>query len=79
MSTQLMKASHQWASRPADERFTSLIAMLAHAKESRSQSKEAVVSSRRLNAIPDGNKGILIAGPNGHPATTTNFAFGQVA
>lgn len=75
-----MKASHQWATRPADERFTSLYDMSDHFATSRNQSKEVVVSSRRLNAVPDSdNKGIMITGPNGHPVTPTNYAFGQVA
>lgn len=77
--TQLMKASHQWATRPADERFLSLDAMLAHFQTSREQSRD-IVSSRRLNAVPDAdNKGILITGPNGQPVTPTNYAFGQIA
>lgn len=80
MSTQLMKASHQWASRPADERFVSLYDMSDHFHTSRNQSQEVVTSSRRLSAVPDDdNKGILIKGPNGNPVTPTNYAFRQLS
>lgn len=76
----LMQASHQWATRPADERFTSLTDMLAHFNHQREMSRETVVSSRRLNAVPlDDNKGLQIEGPNGFGYSPTNWAFGQLA
>jgi hypothetical protein len=79
MST-LMQASHQWASRPADERFTSLLDMRDHFQVQRSQSRELVVPSRRIHALPDpDNKGLSIVGPNGHAYNPTHHAFGQVA
>lgn len=79
MST-LTEASRQWATRPDEERFTSLPAMLAAAEYSRQCSRQAVVSSRRLQAVPtDDNRGILIEGPNGHGYAPTHFSFGQLA
>lgn len=76
----LMQASAQWASRPADERFLSLIDMQDHFDQQRNQSREVVVSSRRLTAIPDeDNKGLIIQGPNGNGYAPTNWAFGQLA
>jgi len=76
----LTDASREWASRPDEERFTSLPAMLAAAEYSRQHSRQAVVSSRRLQAVPtDDNKGILIEGPNGHGYAPTHFSFGQLA
>lgn len=79
MST-LMAASHQWATRPDDERFTSLPDMAAHFDTLRSESREVVVPSRRIHALPTAdNKGIEIVGPNGHAYAPTHWAFGQVA
>ena len=75
-------ASTQWASRPDDERFTSLDALLAHVTRERDASRGTVVSSRRINVAPDPvdeMKGLQITGPNGHAYAPTNFAFGQLA
>ena len=58
MST-LMQASRQWATRPEEERFTSLDAMAAHFHAQRAISRAAVVSSRHLRAVPDGADGLL--------------------
>lgn len=46
MST-LMQASHQWATRPSDERFTSLTDMQTHFNQIRNECKAVVVPSRR--------------------------------
>lgn len=77
---EIMTASNQWMSRPADERFASLTDMLAHFRNVRAQSREVVVSSARVNAValPD-HKGIEIHGPNGHGYNPTHWAFGQLA
>ena len=78
--TTLMQAHHQWATRPAEERFTSLPAMLAAMEAQRAISRAAVVSSRQLRAVPtDDNAGLMIEGPNGHAYAPTNWAFGQAA
>lgn len=79
MST-LMQASHQWATRPSDERFTSLTDMKAHFDQVRIESKAVVVPSKRIEALPlADNKGLEIVGPNGHSYTPTHWAFGQLA
>ena len=81
MST-LMQASRQWATRPDDERFTSLLALHAHAIEQRNQSAGKVVSSRALEVRPassDFNEGLEVFGPNGTGYTPTNYSFGQLA
>lgn len=77
---ELMQASRQWASRPADERFTSLTDMLEHFRNQRANSREVVVSSRRLQAVPQADhKGLLIEGPNGHGYAPSHWSFGQLA
>lgn len=78
MST-LMQASRQWATRPEEERFTSLTAMAAKFHAERAISRAAVVSSRQLRAVPDGAAGLMIEGPSGHGFAPTNWAMGQAA
>lgn len=76
----LMQASQQWATRPSDERYTSLLDMQAHFDEQRERSRAGVVSSRRLHVQPDAdNKGLQVFGPNGHGYAPTHWAFGQLA
>jgi len=79
MST-LTQASHQWATRPAEERFISLPEMHASQAAQRAISRAAVVSSRQLRAVPtDDNQGIVIEGPSGHAFAPSHWAFGQAA
>jgi hypothetical protein len=78
--TELFQASRQWSTRPPEERFTSLTEMQAHLDTLRSNSRAAVVSSRKLGAIPtDDNQGIMIEGPNGNAVAPSNWAFNQLA
>jgi hypothetical protein len=78
---ELMQASRQWASRPADERFTSLIDLLDHTATQKARSRAVVTSNRQLEAIvPDGDhKSLLVQGMNGVPYSPTHLAFGQLA
>lgn len=76
----LMQASRQWSSRPSDERYTSLLDMQSHFDLIRAQSKETVVSSRKLTVVPDDdNLGLQVFGPNGHGYAPSHWAFGQLA
>lgn len=81
MSTTLMQASHQWATRPDDERFTSLPTMYAAAIQMRQRSAARVISSRQLSARPvEGDSKALVAvGPDGNAVNFTNWSFGQLA
>lgn len=79
MST-ITEASRQWATRPSEERYISLPQMHAAMIAQRAISRAAVVSSRRLRAVPtDDNRGLMIEGPNGHGYAPTHWAFGQAA
>jgi hypothetical protein len=49
--TTLTQAHRQWASRPADERFTSLTDLQAFAALSRQTSRSKVVSTREIELI----------------------------
>jgi len=76
---ELQQASRQWASRPSDERFTSLYDMQRHFSGLKENSKELVLSSRRLMAVPkDDNKGLVVVS-NDNEYNPTNWAFGQLA
>jgi hypothetical protein len=75
-----MQASHQWATRPDDERFTSLDDMVAHFNRIKNESCEVIVPSRRIHVLPQpDHKGLEIVGPNGHPYVPTHWSFGQIA
>lgn len=79
---ELMQANREWASRPADERFVSLLDMQAKAHAIKDSGREREVSSRSLRFVPDAAepmRGLRIEGPNGGALGLTNWAFGQVA
>lgn len=77
---QLTECNRQWAARPADEKFLSLPSMLDALTLQRQRSREAIVPSRRLTAVPAAdNKGLMIAGPTGHEFAPSHSAFGQLA
>jgi hypothetical protein len=78
----LSTASHQWATRPADQRFVSLYDLDDHCATQRDASRAVTVSSRRINFEPsaqDPIRGLQVTGPNGHAYAPTHFAFGQLA
>lgn len=77
----LMQAHRQWASRPQDQRFTSLIELRNFMDAQRDLSRSTVVSSRSLRALPAGNdyRGLMIEGPSGAVAEPTHWSFGQLA
>lgn len=86
MST-LMQAHTQWASRPADERYTSLIDMQAAMHGRREISRSDVQASRRLtvqpaNAEEPRSRGLVMeigAGSlSGELLTPTHHTFGQL-
>jgi hypothetical protein len=77
---ELMQAHKQWATRPAEERFTSLPEMHAAALARRAISKASIVSSRALRcAAVDAGQGLAIIGPSGHEVAPTHWSFGQLA
>lgn len=83
--TAMFKANKEWASRPADQRFTSLIDMNQHFRQLRENSKALVVSSRRLEAAPDSegrDAGLVVMGEldgKGFESNPTHWSFGQLA
>jgi len=78
----IMTASRQWATRPSDERFLDLNELHSATHESRRLSAAKVLPNRALEVQPDPNdnlNGLVVVGPNGVPATMTNWSFGQLA
>lgn len=78
---EITAASHQWASRPMDQRFLSLTELRDFMVKQRTLSREHVVASGALTAAPIGSdsKALMILGPNGKPVLPTHFSFGQLS
>lgn len=78
----LMKASNQWATRPHDERFLSLIDLRDHFQDVRRRSRSVVVPSTTIEVRPDAEdeiNGLQVYGPNGQGYAPTHWSFGQLA
>jgi Domain of unknown function (DUF932) len=75
---QIYSAANQWATRPEDERFTSLEEMYNAAKAAREMSveKERKFSDLRVEAQGDD---MSLVGKAGVPAKIAHYAFGQLA
>lgn len=78
----LMTASKQWATRPDDQRFTSLDQLLAFTRSQKEISRSSVMPSRKLLARPDEEdhtrKGLFVVDQDGENTTPTHHAFGQL-
>jgi hypothetical protein len=74
-----MSANEQWRTRPADQRFTSLVDLQAAMQHIRDHSNFKVVASRALEADVDADGKLVVKGPSGVPAYPTHWAFGQLA
>jgi hypothetical protein len=80
MSSVLTQASHQWSTRPADERYLSLNDMSQHFNRIRSESRALVQSSRRIEARPTDMKGLeIVTDKLEMPVAPTHHAFQQLA
>lgn len=79
--TTLTQASQQWASRPNDERFLSLIDMEQHFALQREHSQATVTATRRVEFLPaDDNKGLMVEvnGMSSSMYSPTHFSFNQL-
>lgn len=81
---ELMQANKNWLSRPADERFTSLLDLRDRVTDERRKSRAGVLSSKSLAFQPvDGDstfKGIeIVSKKTGNVVAPTHWAFGQIA
>jgi hypothetical protein len=73
-----MSINEQWRSRPADQRFTSLLDLRAATQHRMEHSNARVIASKSLSAdVADGK--LVVRGPSGNAAVPTHWAFGQLA
>ena len=79
MSENLLTAHHQWANRPADERFGSLAALHSRCVEQRETSKVAEADWTKLEAGLDPSGDLVLCGEGGGVAKMSNWSFGQLA
>lgn len=77
MTTNLHRASRQWAERPNDERFWNVPELQAHCQQLRAASAEKTLELRQLKCQPTGQD-IAIVGPQGVPVAPTNWGFSQL-
>ena len=81
--TVLTQASRQWATRPEDQRFTSLDELLAHARGQRAISRAKTVANRTLQLAPIEDdaerKSLALIGLDERPSLPTHWSFGQLA
>jgi hypothetical protein len=80
LTSTLTQASQQWMSRPADERYTSLLDMQAFKRDLRERSSSKVISSRGLKVYPAESdpRALLIQGPDKALSAPTHWSFGQL-
>ena len=80
MTTTLHQASQQWMSRPADERFVSLIEMQVFKSRIRERSESNVLSSREVHLQPTGDSAhaLTVLDESGYPSAPTHWSFGQL-
>lgn len=79
--TNLMQASHQWATRPADERFLSLTALRDHTQQVKARATARRIASQRILAVPSDSdhEALFVQQYDEAPAKITHWAFGQLA
>jgi hypothetical protein len=77
----LQQANREWATRPADQRFTSLVDLRDFKRRQMESSRQAVVPSSKINVSPtEDNKGLLIDLPGVKDyVVPTHWSFGQMA
>lgn len=86
MNDPAMRASHQWATRPHDQRFLSLLDLATFKRDVRENSRSFTMPSSKVQVMPgEGRKELLLAGlssycpdVNDAAATPSNWSFGQL-
>jgi hypothetical protein len=71
----LFTASNQWASRPDDERFKSLGALLRYAKTKRERARQKTMLFDQFGVEADGEDVVMARGS--HKINFTNWSFLQ--
>lgn len=76
---ELFHASHQWATRPEDQKFNSLQEVYNVTKAYAEQAREKNVPWSDLRVEASGDADLQLVGKAGVPANLTHYAFGQLA
>lgn len=74
----ILRASTEWATRPADQRFASLDELHEAVVKHRQTAAEAQLPYKMLRVAVESDTPVLV-GPTGVPAQFTNWSFGQLA
>jgi hypothetical protein len=79
-TTNDMALHRQWASRPADQRCTSIFELGARVKAERQATRRKDLANRDLSFVPSATDpySIGVTGPNGVVATPTHWSMGQL-
>ena len=75
MSTNLLQANREWATRPADQRFWSLDDLHRKAEACRQEARVATVASRDLVIAATEDSDLRLLGKAGIEARLTNYSF----
>src|SRR4030095_5913523 len=75
----IMTASYEFMSRPADERFTNLWGLGAFAQSQRERSMSKVFSTRKVEFAPTEDKRGIVMKGNNRNAKLTHWSFGQMS
>jgi hypothetical protein len=79
MSTNLLQANREWATRPADQRFWSLDDLHQKAETRRHEARVATVASRDLVVVATEDSDLRLLGKAGIESRLTNYSFCQLA
>jgi hypothetical protein len=83
MSNNISVASHQWATRPSDERFLSLADLKASVMKRKNESWTATTMTHELSVLPNGSDLALEVydqtNDRKRQLTPSNFSFGQLS
>jgi hypothetical protein len=77
-SSNLVQASREWATRPADQRFWTLQELYAKTRQYAAESVVKPVNLRDCTAVALPNDDLGLQGPAGNVATFQNYSFGQI-
>ena len=76
--TNLMRASNQWASRPADERYWNLQHLIDEGFADHKITKTANILPKNLRFLAGDGGELQVVGSEGKHAVMTNWSFGQI-
>ncbi|MGH9163261.1 MAG: hypothetical protein ACRD2X_25135 [Vicinamibacteraceae bacterium] len=69
----------EWASRPPDERFTSVSTLYEAARVRRERTEERIIHTDQFNTDAEGIRDLVLREPSGHTAVFTHWSFEQLA